>query len=110
MTNFRPVTDTSFSVEAQTQLEKNKALAALPMADQQRYTDVQTKLAADPTAKLAMQTMLLEGRLPGEKDLRDGQTLLQQLDRLSKHRGSSAATSGATKTCRCSWPACCRTT
>ncbi|MDP1824726.1 MAG: hypothetical protein Q8L48_15835 [Archangium sp.] len=90
VTDFRAVTDKSLSVEAQAQLEKNKALeqkavAALSKADQQRYTDVQTKLV-DPTAKLAMQTMLLEGRLPGEKDLRDGKTLLQQLDGLSKQK------------------------
>lgn len=90
VTDFRSVTDKSFSVEAQAQLEKNKALeqkavAALSKADQQRYNDVQTKLT-DPTAKLAMQTMLIEGRLPGEKDLRDGKTLLQQLDGLSKQK------------------------
>lgn len=90
VTDYRAVTDKSRSVEAQAQLEKNKALeqkavAALSKADQQRYNDVQTKLT-DPTAKLAMQTMLLEGRLPGEKDLRGGRTLLQQLDELSKQK------------------------
>lgn len=89
VTDYKDVTDSTFAKDASAQLEQNRpleaqALTQLSAADAQRYQDVQAKLASDPTAQLAMQTMLLEGRLPGANDLRDGKNLLEQLDGLSK--------------------------
>lgn len=68
------------------------ALARLSPEDQARYQALRTSLASDARAQLALQTMLIDGRLPGE--LASGTTvdgtnelgpltLLQQLEYLS---------------------------
>lgn len=69
--------------EAKAQVEKNRpleqaALNTLSPTDRAKYTTVQqqTQKAGDPVAELALQTMLLDGKLPGKKDLKgQGNTL-----------------------------------
>lgn len=68
------------------------ALARLSSEDQARYQALRTALASDARAQLALQTMLIDGRLPGEPAMgttNDGKndlgpmTLLEQLEYLS---------------------------
>ncbi len=75
---------------AVTQLEENKALEAakleqLSPADRQKYDAVKQRCldANDPVAAVALQKMLFEGKLPGEKDLKGEGTTLDHLAALS---------------------------
>jgi hypothetical protein len=63
------------------------ALEPLTTADRARYQAIKRALLAapgDPVAALALQTLLLEGALPGDKALGGGATLLGQLAGLTK--------------------------
>ena len=66
--------------------EETKTLATLTAVDQVRYKKLQSLTAADPLAKEALQTLLLEGRLPGARDLKGGKTLLENLAFLSEQK------------------------
>ncbi|GMU59894.1 MAG: hypothetical protein AMXMBFR34_16570 [Myxococcaceae bacterium] len=74
-----------------TQLEA-EALSKLSAKDKARYLAVKESLLApsderpqgDPVAALALQTMLLEGRLPGDKALGGKDTLLGSLANVTK--------------------------
>lgn len=74
---------------AQTVLQANssyesQALSQLSPEDQARYQAVKTALANDPVAQLALQTMLLQGRLPGDAALGGDQgNVLRQLETLA---------------------------
>jgi hypothetical protein len=61
-----------------------EALTTLTAVDQIRYLKLQSLIQADPLSKEALQTMLLDGRLPGDKALAGGGTLLQNLAALSE--------------------------
>jgi hypothetical protein len=60
------------------------ALGKLSTVDQVRYQKLQTLIAADPMSKEALQSMLIDGRLPGAKALSGGGTLLENLAALSE--------------------------
>jgi hypothetical protein len=71
----------------------DQARARLSPADQARYDDLQANLSSDARAQLALQTMLIDGRLPGQPALRGTTTdtartqpldLLGQLDLMSR--------------------------
>ncbi len=64
--------------------EEGAALGKLAAADQTRYRKLQTLIEADPLSKEALQTMLLDGRLPGGKDLSGRGTLLVNLAALAE--------------------------
>ncbi len=59
-------------------------LTTLSAVDQIRYKKLQSLIQADPLSKEALQTMLLDGRLPGDKAMVGGGTLLQNLAALSE--------------------------
>jgi hypothetical protein len=96
----RDYKDVTAPAEAETMrlLAQNKALAdqaraRLSTADQGRYDNLQAILASDPRAQLALQTMLIDGRLPGQPALSATTTdteclppldLLAQLDLMSR--------------------------
>lgn len=59
--------------------DEGKALGKLSSDDQARYRKLQAMIGRDPLATEALQTMLLDGRLPGGKDLLGRGTLLTNL-------------------------------
>ena len=59
------------------------ALAKLPAAARTQYQAVQTQILNRPMARRELQKMLLDRRLPGEKDLLDQESVLAQLQRLT---------------------------
>lgn len=69
-----------------------EALLKLSPADRSRYLSVKETLLepsegkpnGDPVGALALQTLLLEGKLPGAKDLTGQDTLLGQLSRMNR--------------------------
>lgn len=72
------------------QLEANEALEAaalkkLSPAEQKQYEAVKQRCldANDPVAALALEKLLLDGKLPGEKDLRGEGTTLDHLAKLA---------------------------
>ncbi len=67
--------------EAETQ-----ALGKLSAVDQVRYKKLQILIASDPMAREALQSLILNNRLPGAKDLAGGKTLLEQLAALSEQK------------------------
>lgn len=71
-------------VEANAALEE-EALEALTPTQRAQYDAVkaQQEEANDPVAVLALQKLLFEGKLPGEEDLQNGGTLLQNLATLA---------------------------
>lgn len=71
-------------VEANRPLEE-AALAAMPEEQRAQYEQVRTAVqaAGDPVAELSLQTMLLEGKLPGAEDLVGEGTLLGNLATLA---------------------------
>jgi hypothetical protein len=66
--NSKRFQDATGLVKANTLLE-TEALKKLSAAEQNQYKTVRAQLNADPVAQLALQTMLLEGKLPGAKEL-----------------------------------------
>lgn len=75
---------------AKTQVQGNAALerqqlAAVSPEDRARYEQVRSALRAgnDPVAEVALQKMLFQGKIPGEKDLTGEGTTLEHLARLS---------------------------
>lgn len=108
MTNYVDVT-TPADADTTRLLTENQPLADAARAqlspeDQARYDGVQASLAADPSAQLALQTMLIDGRLPGEKaskgaTLASGECtvpldLLGQLDLIARDPADSAVHGG----------------
>src|SRR5512140_3310837 len=71
-------------VKANEELEK-KELEKLTPTQREQYYAVKAQLekANDPVAVLALQKLLFEGKLPGEKDMVHGGTLLQNLATLA---------------------------
>jgi hypothetical protein len=71
-------------VEANQALEE-EALKNLSTEDQKKYEAVKQTCVDqnDPVAELALQKMLLEGKLPGAKDLQGGSTTLDHLAKLA---------------------------
>jgi hypothetical protein len=59
------------------------ALSKLGSNERKSYEAIAKTLGDSPTAALALQTMLLDGRLPGHKDLEGKATLLEQLKGLA---------------------------
>ncbi len=70
-----------FQVGANQAVEQ-AALAGWPEADRARYRRIADLVSALPLARLSLQTLLLDGRLPGERRSTDGTGLLAALDRL----------------------------
>lgn len=73
---------------AAAQVEKNKdlengCLSTLTADQRAQYERVAAQTKDDPHARLALQLLLLEGKLPGTKPDKEGQNLLGTLDKLS---------------------------
>lgn len=62
--------------------KEEAALAKLSAADRKRYEALATQVENRPMSRRALQQMLLDGRLPGEKPLKGEGTLLSQLEGL----------------------------
>lgn len=81
-------------LEAQKKLDGAKAqetsaLAKLSSQDQAAYQKVADRLSNDTIARQTLQQMLLDGKLPGGKDLVGGKTLLENLAALSQQSVAS---------------------
>lgn len=63
---------------------EDEALKTLSAVDQARYRKLQVMIGGDPLSKEALQRMLLEGRLPGGKDLAGRGSFLENLAALSE--------------------------
>lgn len=68
----------------ETETDEQEALAALEPQDRESFQAIATELASDPVARLTLRNLLLDGRLPGDKDLVDGKSLLSNLSTLAK--------------------------
>lgn len=62
------------------------AVAKLSASDQQKYQAIADQAQSNPMARRELQKMLLDGRLPGAKDLQGQGTLLDQLNTLSTEK------------------------
>jgi hypothetical protein len=71
-------------VKANTVLE-TEALKKLSNKEKKQYAEIRKQLEADPVAQLALQTLLLEGKLPGPKEMGGDRkdTTLSNLNRLA---------------------------
>ena len=58
-------------------------LAAMPPAQQARYQKVMAMVSFDPQARLSMQVLLAEGKLPGKAKAKDGADLLTTLSTMA---------------------------
>lgn len=63
----------------ETEAAEAEALQKLSSSDQDAYKAIANALESDPVSRLILREMLLDGRLPGGKDLAEGKTLLQNL-------------------------------
>ncbi len=68
----------------ETEADEQEALASLEPQDRESFQAIATELASDPVARLTLRNLLLDGRLPGGKDLADGKSLLSNLSTLAK--------------------------
>ncbi|HEY9898392.1 MAG TPA: hypothetical protein V6D00_04355 [Pantanalinema sp.] len=64
--------------------EEKGAIAALDDTRRQQYDRLKALSAQDPQARLALQALLLDGKLPGERKNQAGDDLLGALDRLAQ--------------------------
>lgn len=68
----------------ETEKEEKEALAKLEPQDRKAYQAIASEAVSDPVAHLTLRELLLDGRLPGGKDLGAGKSLLANLAELSK--------------------------
>ncbi|HEY9724413.1 MAG TPA: hypothetical protein V6D47_20590 [Oscillatoriaceae cyanobacterium] len=81
-----PTSDDIAQAQQQTrsnQAAEKAAIAKLPADQQKEYNAVLGQVQNDPMARRALQKMLLDGRLPGSKDLKGQGTVLDQLNNLT---------------------------
>jgi hypothetical protein len=87
VTDYRPEELAEHNAEATRLLEANRsleeqALSQLPPEAQAQYRKVAAGLAADPQARLALQLLLVDGKLPGAPSAANGDNLLAGLAKL----------------------------
>lgn len=87
-------------LDAQRKLDAGKsqeasALSKLSTEDQAAYQKVANRISNDTRARQTLQQMLLDGKLPGEKDPVGGQTLLENLEAISEQSVASGIDQGA---------------
>ena len=66
------------------QLAESQRLAKWPPAQREAYSAVADALRMEPAGRLALQTMLFEGRLPGKAANAEGDTTMSALAKLAK--------------------------
>lgn len=67
---------------------ESRALAAMNPLDRAKYGALAASLDADPMARLALQLLAVEGKLPGARTAADGGNLLDALSRLGDPKGT----------------------
>ena len=68
----------------ETEADEKEALKKLTPQDREAYKAVASQVEADPATHMTLRNLLLDGRLPGDKDLAAGKSLLANLSELAK--------------------------
>ena len=80
--DFAEVTKAKKEIPARAEAEK-AALAKLGEDDRKKYEKLTDLTKGRPLSRWALQSMLLDGRIPGPKDLKGEGTLLDQLNKIA---------------------------